>query len=153
MTDYKATLASAMQIARAVLIVLVIAVAVLLVKFTGWGGKPPVRVERSDRVVEVHVETLGEYPTTIVHARLENEETQSTIWEIEAETGTPQLHELVSKEGENPELPADPFGGTYAVIVPANGGSFRLERGVDYRLELWRDANSSPARVSIRFPE
>jgi hypothetical protein len=144
-------MASVVRIIASLVLCFVILVAVLFVKFVGWGNMLPVRVERSESVAGIHVDTLGEYPTTILHLRLENEKTHFTIWEIVARSGTPQLHELIFKEGTNPVSLAYPDSGTYNIVAPANGETFRLERGINYQLYLWREVNSSPAHVRVRF--
>jgi hypothetical protein len=116
--------------------------------------KPPTRLQywgdRGDKVI-IDVATLGEYPTTIVHARLTNRQTHAIIWEIKTNSGTPQIHAMALREGENSVSLVEPDSGTYAVVSPPNLKIFRLEHGVEYELELWGGANSSPARVEIRF--
>ncbi len=145
------SLASAVRILLSLALVAGAVAVILLGVFMGWGGKPAVRVEMSDNSAEVHVETIGEYPTTIVHARLENRRTHSTVWETNTNSGTPQLRAFPLKVGDNPALLASSPSGTYKVIVPVGVSSFRLERGVDYELDLWKSPDSSPARVKIRF--
>jgi hypothetical protein len=47
----------------------------------------------------------------------------------------PTIWGLTLNEGDNAASLAEPSSGTYAVVVPAGGRSFHLDRGVDYRLE------------------
>jgi hypothetical protein len=123
----------------------------LLCCLVACSAKPPVRVLNVGDAVVVDVETLGEYPTTISRVRLTNPQTHSTIWEIKANSGTPQLHAMILREGDNSVSLADPDTGTYTVVSPPNSRIFRLERGVRYELELWREANSAPAHLTIRL--
>ena len=144
-------LARVVRITLLLILALVVIAFVLLAWFIGWGGRPPVRVEMSNSSAEVHVETLGEYPTTIVHLRLQNRQTHSVVWEIKADTGTPQIWRMGFKPGDNPVLLVSPIAGTYKVVFPIGSDHFRLEKGVDYELSLWKDSDSSPSRVQIRF--
>jgi hypothetical protein len=116
--------------------------------------KPPARVKyRGDRreTVVIDVATLAEYPTTIVRVRLTNEQTHAIIWEIKANSGTPQIWALTLREGENSVSLAEPETGKYTIVSPTDSLVFRLERGVRYKVELWGDTNSSPTHVGIRF--
>lgn len=115
------------------------------------GNKPPVRVAIWGDTAKIDVETLGEYPTTIVHVRLQDGESHGTVWEIEANSGTPQLHGLTLKQGDNSVFLAAPSTGTYEVVYPLHSKVFHLKQGVRYKLELWKDATSSPARLEIQF--
>jgi hypothetical protein len=111
------------------------------------------KVTRSGNSVHVDLQTLSEYPTTIVHVRVSNQKTKTTIWEIKAKSGTPQLHGLTLREGENPSSLADPDSGTYAVLVPLESQNFRLQHGIVYEIEVWKNEQSGPSRASFEFED
>ena len=113
--------------------------------------EPPARLSVADGVATIDVQTLGEYPTTIRRARLENKVDKSTVWEIEAAHGTPQLRAISLRVGVNSTELASPYSGTYSVVVPNDSATFRLDRGTIYILELWEDPASLPRKVEIQF--
>lgn len=125
--------------------------SIMLGSLFGCTDKPPVKIQRSRDTVRVDLQTLGEYPTTISHVRLRNVRTGNTVWEIKTRSGTPQLHALTFKEGENPVALADPDSGTYTTLTPADSKTFQLNPAESYELEIWKHDQSSPAQVSISF--
>jgi hypothetical protein len=114
-------------------------------------NRPPARIVMSGNTATVNVETLGEYPTTIMRARLRDEVDRSIIWEIQSSDGTPQIHKLVLKLGSNSATLANPTTGKYRVIVPTNSDTFELSTDRQYKLELWDELASGPASVDWRF--
>jgi hypothetical protein len=122
----------------------------LLLSSVGCTNKPPVRVSISGDIAHVDVHTWGEYGTEIVHLRLQNADTHSTVWELKANSGRPALGTFVLKAGDNPASLCSP-GGTYEILMPASSKAFRLDRGVEYELSLWKEPDSSPAHVKIQF--
>jgi hypothetical protein len=119
---------------------------------TGCNDEPKVKVQANRGTVAIDLQTLGEYPTTISHVRLSDKRNKATIWEIKTKSGTPQLHGLTFKLGENSVSLADPDTGTYTVLSPATSKVFQLERGGSYELEVWKREGGTPARVAIKFP-
>jgi hypothetical protein len=128
-----------------------IAAFILLVCHFGCGSKPSIRVTISGDTAKIDVATLGEYPTTIAHVRLQNQQSHAVVWEIRTLSGTPQIHGFTLKKGDNPVSLADPDAGTYVVVYPLNSNVFRLDSGLNYTLELWKDPASRPEKVSIQF--
>ena len=118
----------------------------------GCTTKPPVRVSISGNTARVDVHTDGEYGTEISRLRLENVQTHTTVWELKANSRNPVLGAFILKEGDNPASLYSP-GGTYEIVVPTGSNVFRLDRGVEYELSLWKEPDSAPRRVTIQFPK
>lgn len=114
-------------------------------------NKVPVHLHLSENTATVNVNTLAEYPTTVLRATLKEEANQSDVWEIEAASGTPQLHELVFHLGRNSVWLADPRSGTYRIAYPKNADFFQLSKNVKYVLQLWESLQSAPTSVMIEF--
>jgi len=117
----------------------------------GCYNKVPVHLRLSQNTAIVNVATLAEYPTTVLRATLKEEATQSKIWEIEARSGTPQLHELVFHVGQNSVRLAGPRSGTYKIVQPSSSDVFQLSKNVKYVLQLWGSLQSTPSSVIIEF--
>jgi hypothetical protein len=115
-------------------------------------GRPPAKLVISGDTARVSVETLGEYPTTITRARLQDESNHTVVWEVETGSGTPQIHQVVLKGGLNSASGLDPETGSYKIVVPQGSETFELQSSRPYKLELWSEATGSPARVEITFP-
>lgn len=106
---------------------------------------PPLEVDHQDTLVEVHFETLGEYPTSVYKVELYDEETNRKLWSIRASQGSPQLWGLTLALGENSALPEGVNGGTYEVLMP-HDGRFSLTQRRTYRLEI-QASKTHPPRV------
>jgi len=117
----------------------------------GCYNKVPVHLLLSQNTATVNVATLAEYPTTVLRVTLSEEASQSKIWEIEAESGTPQLHELVFHLGQNSVRLAGPRSGTYKIVQPSTSDVFQLSKNVKYKLQLWGRLQSTPSSVIIQF--
>jgi hypothetical protein len=123
---------------------------VVLMLFAGCRSKPPVKIVTADGSVVVDVQTLGEYPTTVTHVRL-TEANGPTVWEIRAEQGTPQIHNLTFAPGANPVTLAHPDSGQYEIVVP-KGSSFILDPNKTYTVELWGASDQGkPVKSDFRF--
>jgi hypothetical protein len=121
--------------------------------------RPPLHVRRTGATFVIDVQTLGEYQTSVRRIRLTRG--REVVWEVVAREPTPQLHTLGLRIGANPRAPQLCGGGQptacdtpeaddrFAVITPANG-TFRLEPGNEYELELW-GSGSRWSRASARL--
>ena len=116
----------------------------------GCSIRPAIRLERTGAVVVVHVETLGEYPTTIRGVRIEDVAARRVVLELRAESGTPQIYSFKLMAGENPTRLADPEHGEYRIEVPRGKGTFVLQKGVPYRLTIWGEGRW-PAKADVEF--
>jgi len=105
-----------------------------------WFTRPQLRIERNGASAIVHVETLGEYPTTIRHIRVKEASSGKVVFELLTEGGTPQIHDFHLSVGGNSTSAADPQYGSYRVTVPASKDTFFLQQGVKYRVTVWGDA-------------
>lgn len=104
---------------------------------------PPLRVDAEETVVEVHFETLGEYPTSVFKAELYDDESNRKLWSIRTSQGTPQLWGLTFVTGENAPQPESVSGGAYEVLVPQEGSFWLVPRRA-YRLEIQASVNHPP---------
>jgi hypothetical protein len=123
---------------------------VVLVAAVGCFKRPAVKLENSGSSVIVHVETLGEYPTTVRHIRLKDATSGRVIFELLTESGTPQIYSFRLLVGENPTHVADPEHGTYRVAEPSGKNTFSLQPGVRYRLTIWGNGWSS-SETDLKF--
>lgn len=120
---------------------------------------PPLRVHRMGNTFLIDVQTLGEYQNSVRRIRLTWG--HEVVWEVVARDRTPQLHTLLLRIGENPGVPQLCGGGQptacdtpeaddrFVVIRPASG-TFQLEPGNHYELELW-GSESRWSRASDRL--
>ena len=133
-----------------VLVGTVAATGVILTAIIGlrWDA-PPFRVNHEvDRVV-VDVQTLGEYPTTIHEIRLVDLSNEAVVWQLRADSGTPQIHRITLSVGANAAQIQTPTG-SYRVVVPSTGARFVIRRVTRYRIEVW-GAPSKFSRQSADF--
>jgi hypothetical protein len=120
---------SAILVAVCLLVAASIAISALL--------RPPVTLEKLGSTVTVHVETLGEYPTTIRHIRLTDTSSRQTVFELLAQGGTPQIYNFRLSLGVNSARIIDPEHGSYRIVAPSDSSTFLVRPGVAYRLEIW----------------
>ena len=115
-------------------------------------GLPSLRVEHGTDSVTVHLETLGEYPTSVGRLLLADVQSGQTIWELRRLKGTPQLWKVAFRAGENPAEPAGVTGGgSFEVVRPQGASSFDLEPGGEYRLTVWSEAGHSSRTTSFKL--
>jgi hypothetical protein len=113
-------------------------------------SRPNLWLETKGTNVIVHVETLGEYPTTILHIQIKDTSSGNVIFELVNEQGTPQIHNFSLSIGDNPVSVADPQHGFYRVVVPAGGNKFVLRPGINYRILVWGDG-WLPNHANLKF--
>jgi hypothetical protein len=130
------------------LAVVVSALLVLVVWIALRRDAPPLRIVDSGSKLTVDVSTLGEYPTTVTHVRLYDTKSRAVVWEFTADREA-QLRELTFVAGQNPAR-VDADYGSYRVITPTGSTSFFLERGREYRIELWGNSTAL-AKTSASF--
>lgn len=128
-------------------IVLVVLASVLL---ACDHGLPTLRTENNQDFVTVHLETLGEYPTTVSRLRLQETQSGDILWEVQRASGTTQLWNVRFREGMNPAgLDAVTGGGSLEVVVPANSEHFFLEASKEYTLTIWGAAGDVSRSVNF----
>lgn len=91
--------------------------------------------------------TLGEYPTTITRIRLSDPHSKVVLWEIHAD-GAAQIHGFTLSEGENP-VQIDSDHGQYSVLTPSQSANFVLNRGTDYRVEVWGSGGALTKKSAV----
>ncbi len=115
-------------------------------------GLPPLRTEVTETGVDVHFETLGEYPSGVSRIRLEDQASGLVVWEVQKATGTPEMWKVVLGPGPNPVAPLGVSGGgTLEVLVPATAASFFLERGKSYEITIWSEDGHLTRTASFRL--
>jgi len=115
-------------------------------------GLPSLRVEHGADSVTVHLETLGEYPTSVGRLLLADMQSGQTIWEVRRSQGTPQLWKVAFQAGENPaEPPGVTGGGSFEVVTPQGASSFDLGPGGEYRLTVWSETGHSSRTTSFKL--
>lgn len=113
---------------------------------------PPLRIQPLADGVEVGVQTLGEYKTTVNRIRLTCN--GHATWEVVAATKSPQMHHFTLHAGPNPCYPGDMSEPDYRVVFPDRCDLFRIQPGAACALEMWgSDSAYSRVERSIRFPE
>jgi hypothetical protein len=112
--------------------------------------RPNLWLENKGANVIAHVETLGEYPTTVLHIQIKDVSSGKIVFELVKEEGTPQIHNFSLSVGENPVNVADPEHGSYRVVAPAGGNKFVLRPGTNYRILVWGDG-WLPIHANIKF--
>lgn len=114
-------------------------------------GLPDLRVERyRDGSVGIHLETLGEYPTSVDRLLLEDVRSGNTVWEVRQATGKPQLWKIDFRAGENPSLPPGVTGGgSFQVLIPESEPTYFLEPGKTYRITVWSGTDRSSQTVDF----
>ncbi len=121
-----------------------------LVAMTGCFKRPAIRLEYTGASVVVHVETLGEYPTTIRHVRIVEISSGKVVFDLLPQSGTPQIYNFKLIAGENPTRLADPEHGSYRVDEPKGKDTFLLQKGSRYRLTIWGEG-WPPSKTDVQF--
>ena len=121
-----------------------------LFALTGCFKRPAIQLEKSADSVVVHVETLGEYMTTVRRVRIDDASSGKVIFDLMTESGTPQIFSFRLSAGENSTHIADPEHGSYRVAEPTGRNTFSLQKGTRYRLMIWGDGRS-PSEADIQF--
>jgi hypothetical protein len=111
----------------------------------GFFRRPPLRLEQSGSSVIAHVETLGEYPTTVGRVRITEAASGKVVFEVAASKEfagkmAMQIHNFRLTAGENSTRAVEPEINPYTVVVPNGKNTFTLQPGVKYRLTLWGDS-------------
>lgn len=117
---------------------------ICLIFSIGCSG-PSMKISLHGDNAVIDVQTLGEYPTTVSKAKLSNKTTRQTIWEIETDSATPQIHQIVFRLGANPARMVYPTAGSYRVVIPASQASFRIEPNTEYIIQIWGEPGLSHA--------
>jgi hypothetical protein len=127
-------------------------VALAAIIWLRWDA-PPFRVNRGVDQVIIDTQTLGEYATTVHEIRLIDLSNDAVVWQLLADSGTPQIHRITLTVGPNAAQIQTPTGG-YRVAVPSTGAQFVLRRGTPYRIEVWGAPSKFSRRsAEIVFPE
>ncbi len=98
------------------------------------GTKFTVFVEPSK--VTVDCQRLGEYPSAINRILLSERFGGKVVWDAQAASGSPQVHFIIVRTGNNSRTLEGITAGTIEVRVPSQG-DFTLLPGVEYNLAVW----------------
>jgi hypothetical protein len=131
---------------------LLVAVLVAAFAVAGWRAfvaGPGASVAYAPGKAIIHVETLGEYPTTIRHVRLEEISSQSVIFDAVAANGTPQIHNFELSIGSNSIDMLQSSSGEYRIVRPV-GKTFTLQSDRQYRVSLW-GGGWLPSHVDVQL--
>ena len=114
-------------------------------------AKVPLEVIEMGELVEINVELLGEYPSTVERIRVSQVKTNDVVWEIEAVSIAPQLWKFDLRPGLNPVHLALPIKrGAFRVLQPERDENFVLENGIEYRIKVWGSKSETPrSRVFV----
>jgi hypothetical protein len=118
---------------------LLVSVLVTALGVAGWRAfvaGPGASVEYAPGKAIIHVETLGEYPTTIRHVRIEEISSQSVIFDAVSANGTPQIHNIELSIGSNSTDMLQSSSGEYRTVRPVVK-TFTLRSDRQYRISLW----------------
>ena len=127
-------------------LLLILAVADAL----GFFHDPPLRLEQTGSTVTAHVETLGDYQTTVGRKRIQESQSGKIVYESVVAQRAPQIFNFKLVDGENPTRLVGDDSDSYRVIEPRSGRTFTLQRGTRYRLTVWGDAWTF-SRASFAF--
>jgi hypothetical protein len=86
--------------------------------------------------VRLDVQTLGEYPTTVTEVRIIDTQSNSVVWEVNANSEKPQIREIVLKPGINSTVLDAGHSRAYEVRVPKSSATFTLQSGRTYAVEV-----------------
>jgi hypothetical protein len=106
----------------------------------GFFHDPPLRLERSGSTLTAHVETLGEYETTVGRIRIQESDSDKVVFEAVAARRAPQIFNFVLAAGANRTNLMGDEGSAYSVVEPSKETTFMLHPGVRYRITVWGDS-------------
>ena len=98
-------------------------------------AKPPFSLRSENGVITVHVETLGEYPTSISRIVVSEAETGHIVWKVIPSGELFQIHSFPLRAGLN-SATLKPFWGAARTVVPQGRQSFLLKTGVLYQVRV-----------------
>jgi hypothetical protein len=113
-------------------------------------GRPPLRVTTQPGTVVIDMQKLGEYPSDVARVRLTDAGSNRIVWEVKGR-GEPQLGRVQLSVGENAAAIADVRHGSYDVLAPAGAGTFKLETGKRYVVEVWGKDNAPRTKRQAEF--
>lgn len=127
---------------------------ILALLATAWissCSQPPLRLEKAGDTLHVRLETLGEYPTTILRMRLLDRDADQAIWETAAKQGGAQLWRFDLKLGINSaNLNSQIISESFNVVIPTNASTFEIFATRNYTLTVW-GTSSRPRSASFSF--
>ena len=99
---------------------------------------PLLEIERGAGNVVLDFQLLGEYASEIRRLQVVRLPEEELVWEVDTANGRPQVWSIVLSPGSNPSHPKEgPVGDEWEVVYPENEPTFKLERGVPYRVVAW----------------
>ena len=113
-------------------------------------GRPPLRVTMRPGAVVIDMQTLGEYPSDVARVRLTDVASNRVVWEVKGRD-EPQLGRVQLSVGENVAAISDVRHGSYDVLAPAGSGTFKLEAGKRYVVEVWGTDDATRAKRHAEF--
>ncbi|MGO9440557.1 MAG: hypothetical protein ACLPXM_08440 [Terriglobales bacterium] len=123
----------------------------------GCASRPSIRLTQTADTVVVHVETLGEYPTTITRVRLTDRNTGEVVLDLTAlfppTDNRSQIYKITLCAGQNNIATAFPEYEAYRAVTPAFEKTFALKRGKEYLIEMWgKSSRASKAVIEFAAP-
>jgi hypothetical protein len=113
---------------------------------------PSLPLESAPGRVTVHVETLGEYPTSVDKVVIErvaaNAGESAPLFAAQGADGA-QIRSFVIRAGANDRNLLHPSHGSYRVTVPASG-DFEVLRGATYRVTVCRENSCRSSQFRLR---
>lgn len=115
-------------------------------------GLPRLHIEHGPGSATVHLESLGEYPTSVGRLLLTDVQSGQTIWDARRSAGTPQLWKISFQAGENSAQPVGVVGGgSFDIAIPQEAPSFSLEPERKYRLTVWSEDRHSLRTINFKI--
>jgi hypothetical protein len=132
-------------------ILLLVCALVAFVAVVGCFKRPAVKLENSGSSVIVHVETLGEYATTVRHIRLKEASSGKVIFELlTGKWNTADLQFSALERGQ----PYYPCRRSRARLLSSSRAQreehLRPQTGVRYRLTIWGNG-WPPSKTDLKF--
>ena len=100
-----------------------------------------VRIEKTPESITAHVETMGEYPTTVKRICLTDVGKNLVIADFVAGKPPTQIHKIKLKLGNNTPADCFPEYDIYDILVPKGNSPFFIEKGRRYLLQIWDGKN------------
>ena len=106
------------------------------------------RVIREPKQLTIDCQQLGEYPSTVTRIVI-REKNGHVIWEVDRESGTPQLHKIIVNAGVNSGVLGGVSAGKLRTLRPVGGFELNLDRV--YEIEVRGEGDTICAKAEFSF--
>jgi hypothetical protein len=96
---------------------------------------PPLRLQSRQGLLEVGVQTLGEYPTSLSRIEITESQSGQVIWQVLPSGKFFQIHFFELQQGRNLGK-LDLFWGDARTVVPRDGQPFFLDPDTEYKVRV-----------------